>query len=66
MGTATVEYYCLMVRTGKEGECKEQIQRVLDQHEASARLFFFQRKLKKGNGSFFDVPLFTGCVFLQT
>ena len=66
MGTATVEYYCLMVRAGKEGECKEQIQRVLDQHEASARLFFFQRKLKKGNGSFFDVPLFTGCVFLQT
>ena len=66
MGTATVEYYCLMVRAGKEGECKEQIQRVLDQHEASARVFFFQRKRKKGNGSFFDVPLFTGCVFLQT
>lgn len=65
-GIVTVEYYCLMVRPGKEAECKAQVQRVLDQHKVSARLFFFQRRLKKGNGSFFDVPLFTGCVFLQT
>ncbi len=60
-----VEYYCLMVRTGTEAEFKKQAQQVLSDHGVTASLYFFQRRLKKGKGDFFDAPLFPGYLFLQ-
>ena len=60
-----MEYYCLMVRTGSEAEYKKQAQKVLADHGIEASLYYFQRRLKKGKGDFFDAPLFPGYLFLQ-
>lgn len=60
-----MEYYCLMVRTGSEAEYKKRAQQVLADHGITASLYFFQRRLKKGKGDFFDAPLFPGYLFLQ-
>ena len=60
-----MEYYCLMVRTGSEAEYKKRAQQVLTDHGITASLYFFQRRLKKGKGDFFDAPLFPGYLFLQ-
>ena len=60
-----MEYYCLMVRTGSEAEYKKQAQKVLADHGIEASLYYFQRRLKKGTGDFFDAPLFPGYLFLQ-
>ncbi len=60
-----MEWYCLMVKTGAEAEFKRQAQDVLEQHQVAGSLHFFQRRLKKGRGDFFDAPLFPGYLFLQ-
>ena len=60
-----MEYYCLMVRTGCEAEYKKQVQKILADHGITANLYFFQRRLKKGKGDFFDAPLFPSYLFLQ-
>ncbi len=64
-GVVAVEWYCLMVRTGAEAEFKKQAQEVLEQHQMEGTVYFFQRRLRRGRGEFFDAPLFPGYLFLQ-
>lgn len=60
-----MEYYCLMVKTGTEAQFKNQAQEVLEKNQVAGRVVFFQRRLKKGKGNIFDVPLFPGYLFLE-
>lgn len=54
-----------MVRTGTEAVFKEQAERILGQNHSGSAVYFFQRRLRKGNGVYFDAPLFPGYLFLQ-
>lgn len=60
-----MEYYCLMVRTGAEADFKERATRALADHGVNAILHFFQRRLRKGKGEYYDAALFPGYLFLE-
>lgn len=60
-----MEYYCLMVRTGAEASFKEQATKTLADHGVNATLHFFQRRLRRGKGEYYDAALFPGYLFLQ-
>lgn len=60
-----MEYYCIMVTTGKERIFKDCATKALQNLYPEAEVFFFERTLRSNRGEYFERPLFPGYVFLK-
>lgn len=60
-----MEYYCIMVNTGKEEAFKKNALTCLKENFPDVQFFFFQRIMKTSKGEAFEKPLFPGYVFFQ-
>ena len=60
-----MEYYCIMVNTGKEEAFKKKAMASVKENFPEVEFFFFQRIMKTSKGKCFEQPLFPGYVFFQ-